>query len=306
MSLLMFRKYAPAHAADKNENIAQDSEIVALWQVLGDAKAYLREGKKNHNVKNVLAAAIKAAEKEDPNDRSVAEAKKVLAQFDSAADASEVQRVEKLLKRELTDAEFWKLGDYIMKHMKVGKTFTDNELLSAVKDSAESVDSNAEAIVNHDRIPVDQLGGEANARKHGYIIAKKGGRVYGVHIDGYSDKLAKKTIEEAGYTVVGDADELNNYADLRAALSKMADIAKRLTDAKVSFKAGWTPDGIGEIILEFPNIEIARKYNYYKLFNAWEAARSQIVPSWAVNIGGYSIPRIEGNRMTIGISHFST
>ena len=70
-----------------------------------------------------------------------------------------------------------------------------------------SVDSNAEAIVNHDRIPVDQLGGEANARKHGYIIAQKGGRVYGVHIDGYSDKLAKKTIEEAGYTVVGDAAE---------------------------------------------------------------------------------------------------
>ena len=181
-----------------------------------------------------------------------------------------------------------------------------NRLVDSAKDAAESINSNAEAIVNHDRIPVDQLGGEANARKNGYIIAKKGGRVYGVHIDGYSDKLAKKTIEEAGYTVVGDADELNNYADLRAALSKMADIAKRLTDAKVSFKAGWTPDGIGEIILEFPNIEIARKYNYYKLFNAWEAARRQIVPSWAVNIGGYSIPRIEGNRMTIGISHFST
>lgn len=71
-------------AADDAEEIAHDSEIVALWQVLGDAKAYLREGKKNHNVKNVLAAAIKAAEKEDPNDRSVAEAKKVLAQFDSS------------------------------------------------------------------------------------------------------------------------------------------------------------------------------------------------------------------------------
>ena len=69
-------------AADEAEKIAQDSDIVALWQVLGDAQAYLREGKKNHNVKNVLAAAIKAAEKEDPNDRSVAEAKKVLAQFD--------------------------------------------------------------------------------------------------------------------------------------------------------------------------------------------------------------------------------
>lgn len=74
-------------AADKTEKIANDSEIVALWQVLGDAEAYLREGKKNHNVKNVLAAAIKAAEKENPNDRSVLEAKKVLAQFD--ADKSE-------------------------------------------------------------------------------------------------------------------------------------------------------------------------------------------------------------------------
>lgn len=103
-----------------------------------------------------------------------------------------------------------------------------------------------------------------------------------------------------------DAAELNNDADLRAALSKMADIAKRLTDAKVSFKAGWTPDGIGEIILDFPNIESARKYNYYKLFNAWDAARSQIVPRWAVNIGGYRVPRIEGNRMTISILHFST
>ena len=136
MSLLMVRKSAPARAADKNENIAQDSEIVALWQVLGDAQAYLREGKKSHNVKNVLAAAIKAAEKEDPNDRSVAEAKNVLAQFDAAADASEVQRVEKLLKRELTDAEFWKLGDYVMKNFKAGRTFTDAELLKAVKDCA--------------------------------------------------------------------------------------------------------------------------------------------------------------------------
>lgn len=103
-----------------------------------------------------------------------------------------------------------------------------------------------------------------------------------------------------------DSAELNNDADLRAALSKMADIAKRLTDAKVSFKSGWTPEGIGEIILEFPNIESARKYNYYKLFNAWEAARSQIVPRWAVNIGGYRVPRIEGNRMIISILHFST
>ena len=86
----------------------------------------------------------------------------------------------------------------------------------------------------------------------------------------------------------------------------MADIAKKLTGANVSFKAGWTPEGIGEISIEFPDSESARKYNYYKLYNAWEAARSQIVPRWAVNIGGYRVPRIEGNRMTIGILHFST
>ena len=36
------------------------------------------------------------------------------------------------------------------------------------------------------------------------------------------------------------------------------------------------------------------------------AEKSRIVPRWAVNIGGYRSPRIEGNRMTIGISHFST
>lgn len=117
MSLLMVRKSAPAKAADKNENIANDSEIVALWQVLGDAKAYLREGKKNHNVKNVLAAAIKAAEKENPNDRSVLEAKKVLAQFDSAAgsaqDFAAMDAItESDLKKHAHDFARYELGKY--------------------------------------------------------------------------------------------------------------------------------------------------------------------------------------------------
>jgi hypothetical protein len=129
-------------------------------------------------------------------------------------------------------------------------------------------------------------------------------KAYVVEIEGA--ETAAYPAEIVSADACEDSSELNNDADLRAALSKMADIAKRLTDAKVSFKAGWTPDGIGEIILEFPNIESARKYNYYKLFNAWEAARSQIVPRWAVNIGGYRVPRIEGNRMTISILHFST
>lgn len=193
-------------AADKTEKIANDSEIVALWQVLGDAKAYLREGKKNHNVKNVLAAAIKAAEKENPNDRSVAEAKKVLAQFDAAADAGNFKVGDKVLRKGYpapSPRDYYKVIEVhpngsVMLDDGFNGYYSPNLIIRAT-------DSNAEAIVNHDRIPVDQLGGEANARKHGYIIAKKGGRVYGVHIDGYSDKLAKKTIEEAGYTVVGDA-----------------------------------------------------------------------------------------------------
>lgn len=142
-----------------------------------------------------------------------------------------------------------------------------------------------------------------NTLNDGYWFYTKSGAGWGITA---TNKVA--AINEFNRLVgsAKDAAELNNDADLRAALSKMADIAKRLTDAKVSFKAGWTPDGIGEIILEFPNIESARKYNYYKLFNAWEAARSQIVPRWAVNIGGYRVPRIEGNRMTISILHFST
>lgn len=158
------------------------------------------------------------------------------------------------------------------------------------------------------------------------IVKTKYAKPYKAHIVGLWDMSQNGPYNEQGYLIKNlkgggvesmpehalslvtakDSAELNNDADLRAALSKMADIAKRLTDAKVSFKAGWTPDGIGEIILEFPNIESARKYNYYKLFNAWEAARSQIVPHWAVNIGGYRVPRIEGNRMTISILHFST
>ena len=221
MSLLMVRKSAPAHAADAqdangDEVIAQKNGCKLVHNTLNDGYWFYTKSGAGWG----LTATNKVAAVNEFN-RLVDSAK------DAAADASEVQRVEKLLKRELTDAEFWKLGDYVMKHMKVGKTFTDNELLSAVKDSSESVDSNAEEIVNHDRIPVDQLGGEANARKHGYIIAKKGGRVYGVHIDGYSDKLAKKTIEEAGYTVVGDAaagvaHDRGDYTTNTIALLKMA------------------------------------------------------------------------------------
>lgn len=296
MSLLMFRKYAPAHAADANiDDITYKYKVgdkIKTPDGVGTVqkKTYTNSGKPAYEVKldkggvvvyfeqSVSAAHDSAPKfrlgqevivktkytepyrarivglwdmsKNGPYDEQGYLIKNIkgggvepmpehalsLANAnDSAADASEVQRVEKLLKRELTDAEFWKLGDYIMKHMKVGKTFTDNELLSAVKDSAESVDSNAEAIVNHDRIPVDQLGGEANARKHGYIIAKKGGRVYGVHIDGYSDKLAKKTIEEAGYTVVGDADD---EAEKIAQDSEIVALWQVLGDAKAYLREG--------------------------------------------------------------------
>lgn len=152
-----------------------------------------------------------------------------------------------------------------------------------------------------DKIWITQYG-----RNYPYTITKKWKEGWTVWYKAKNDKSGKEETVAGAFANALDAAELNSDADLRAALSKMADIAKRLTDAKVSFKAGWTPDGIGEIILEFPDIESARKYNYYKLFNAWEAARSQIVPRWAVNIGGYRVPRIEGNRMTISILHFST
>ena len=78
-------------AADGTEKIAQDSAIVALFQPLADAQAELRDGNKKSNAKNVLAAAIAAAEKEfkgnpfsSRDKRIIDDAKKVLAQFDSA------------------------------------------------------------------------------------------------------------------------------------------------------------------------------------------------------------------------------
>lgn len=364
----------------KVRRIAQDSEIVALWQVLGDAKAYLREGKKNHNVKNLLAAAIKAAEKEDPNDRSVAEAKKVLAQF-VAADACEDSAAkfrlgqEVIVKTKYADpyrariVGLWDMSQngpygeqgYLVKNIKGGgvESMPEHALsLATAKDSAPfkpndlvewndykgrhnsafyvrdngnritvSIEKNGQgggleipkAWITNSRA-ADACGTDAKLQKGdkvrvwqqpvygkmGEIVeATYGGMEYTVNVEGkdYPRIDYRRIVKVAN---AKDAAELNNDADLRAALSKMADIAKRLTGANVSFKAGWTPEGVGEISLEFPDSESARRYNYYKLFNAWEAARGQIIPRWAVNIGGYRVPRIEGNRMTIGILHFTT
>lgn len=60
-------------------------------------------------------------------------------------------------------------------------------------------DGNSEFIIEHSRIPIAQLGGVENAKKSGYIVAKKNGRTYGVHIDGYSDELTRRTLKDAGY-----------------------------------------------------------------------------------------------------------
>ena len=142
MSLLMVRKSAPAHAADRTEKIAQDSEIVALWQVLGDAEAYLREGKKNHNVKNVLAAAIKAAEKENPNDRSVLEAKKVLAQFDAGDEVIAQKNGYKLVHNTLNDG-YWfytksGAGWGLTATNKVAAINEFNRLVNSAKDASDA------------------------------------------------------------------------------------------------------------------------------------------------------------------------
>ena len=64
-------------------------------------------------------------------------------------------------------------------------------------------DGNSEFIIEHSRTPIAQLGGEENAKKSGYIVAKKNGRTYGVHIDGYSDELTRRTLKDAGYAFDG-------------------------------------------------------------------------------------------------------
>ena len=148
MSLLMVRKSAPTHAADKIEKIAQDSAIVAMWQVLGDAEAYLREGKKDHNVKNVLAAAIKAAEKENPNDRSVLEAKKVLAQFDAGDEVIAQKNGYKLVHNTLNDG-YWfytksGAGWGLTATNKVAAVNEFNRLVDSAKDSAADADKSEE------------------------------------------------------------------------------------------------------------------------------------------------------------------
>ena len=325
-------------AADGTEKIAQDSAIVALFQPLADAQAELRDGNKKSNAKNVLAAAIAAAEKEfkgnpfsSRDKRIIDDAKKVLAQFDSA-DSSFA-----------ADAKF-KIGDKVKytgsSALIYGKTgsvgtikFVDTKLFAdgypmygvefpetrgglmdiiGEKHLRLANSRAADACGKGEDAEKFRVGQKVKHTRFGTI-----GKVFEIAPDGgigvqwsngqaYYGEFHRPLSEIVAVDACEDSSELNNDADLRASLSKMADIAKRLTDAKVSFKAGWTPDGIGEIILDFPNIESARKYNYYKLFNAWDAARSQIVPRWAVNIGGYRVPRIEGNRMTISILHFST
>lgn len=204
MSLLMVRKSAPAHAAD-----AHIDDIDYKYKV-GDKiktpdgvgtvqkKTHTNSGKPAYEVKLDKGGIVVHVE-QSVSAASVDAGDEVIAQKNGY----------KLVHNTLNDG-YWfytksGAGWGLTATNKVAAVNEFNRLVDSAKDSAASVDSNAEEIVNHDRIPVDQLGGEANARKHGYIIAKKGGRVYGVHIDGYSDNLAKKTIEEAGYTVVGDA-----------------------------------------------------------------------------------------------------
>ena len=206
------------------------ARIVGLWDMSKngpyDEQGYLIKNIKGGGVEPMPEHALSLANAKDAQD---ANGDEVIAQKNGY----------KLVHNTLNDG-YWfytksGAGWGITATNKVAAINEFNRLLNPAKDSAESVDSNAEAIVNHDRIPVDQLGGEANARKNGYIIAKKGGRVYGVHIDGYSDKLAKKTIEEAGYTVVGDADD---EAEKIAQDSEIVALWQVLGDAEAYLREG--------------------------------------------------------------------
>ena len=153
---------------------------------------------------------------------------------DSAADASEVQRVEKLLKRELTDAEFWKLGDYVMKNLKAGRTFTDAELLKAVKDCAADADKSEElereikgdvvAVVsgNAARVSKDvsfataKEGVESFARKNGVSVVAS--QEYG---EAYKFKFSA-AIDCATDAADAAAQDRGNYATNTIALLRTA------------------------------------------------------------------------------------
>ena len=182
------------------------ARIVGLWDMSKngpyDEQGYLIKNIKGGGVESMPEHAL-----------SLATAK------DSAADASEVQRVEKLLKRELTDAEFWKLGDYIMKHMKVGRTFTDAELLKAVKDCAADADKSEElereikgdvvAVVsgNAARVSKDvafataKEGVESFARKNGVsvVASQEYGEAYKFKFSAAIDSAARAAQDRGNY-----------------------------------------------------------------------------------------------------------
>lgn len=233
MSLLMVRKSAPTHAADAHiDDIAYKYKVgdkIKTPDGVGivQKKTHTNSGKPAYEVKldkggivvyfeqSVTAANDSATDAADEPKSANGKVLKVGSLVVPASMKEKRRELARVVVRVEGKDPKYGFGPYV--YLKGQSGAFDPAWLYAF-DGNEAVDSNAEAIVNHDRIPVDQLGGEANARKHGYIIAKKGGRVYGVHIDGYSDKLAKKTIEEAGYTVVGDADEVNvGYTVLVAA-----------------------------------------------------------------------------------------
>lgn len=128
-------KLSKAVAADAAEKLAQDSAITAMFQPLADAQAELRAGNKKSNVKNVLAAALAAAEKEfkanpfytSRDKRIIDDAKKVLAQFD-AAEAGDADFVnsEEFKKASKIVESIWLLIDR-NKNEEAAKLFKDNE-----------------------------------------------------------------------------------------------------------------------------------------------------------------------------------
>ena len=303
MSLIKVRRTATLDGEDKRDgkdSIAdKEREYTRLYELAQ---------------KNITFHAAKGDSAKVAEWKRKADEYKRLAQEDSIAADAKFKKGDRVRRGKQTG-----IVRDIEKEPYIEVKFTDQPVTVFVHESEIVADNSRAADACEDSAAKFRIGQEV-------MVKTKYTEPYKARIVGLWDMSQNGPYDEQGYLVKNikgggvesmpehalsiatakDSSELNNDADLRAALSKMADIARRLTDAKVSFKAGWTPDGIGEIILDFPNIESARKYNYYKLFNAWDAARSQIVPRWAVNVGGYRVPRIEGNRMTISISHFST
>lgn len=260
MSLIIARNFKRAKAqdaADKTEKIARDSAIVALFQPLADAQAELRDGNKKSNAKNVLAAAIAAAEKEfkgnpfsSRDKRIIDDAKKVLAQFDSAELNNDADS-------RAADANF-KKGDKVTVKTKwagtrkgiVKEVINDPALKKAYVVEIEGAETYAypAEIVSADACDTD-----AKFKERDDVFVKmpdgheEEGTIVKVYTDHYDVKLWDSGVRAVGFSKVramtaadaSDAEEDNYYLTAKKSIE---DAGRLLASAVISLSRSKAPN----------------------------------------------------------------